>query len=230
MFEVDGVYANRKGTYKILEINEPKMTVRYEDGTQAELNVHIQERIWENILAEREAQAAARSARKARWGTTNETRHFIKVVSLPPGEDFIFPGWEERVVMLPSKADSITIKKGDRLIYYAQEAQTFFAVVTITDEAFVDNPKKYTYTLDVDEAQFFPVDVDADTGKLEKGVTFDSVELESYPDFGQQTPSPETFYPISEDDFELLAEALTEVSEEDEGDYEDDEDYDYEDE
>ena len=54
MFEVGGEYANRNGKYKVLEINDPKMTVEYEDGTTAELRMNIQERIWENIQAEKE--------------------------------------------------------------------------------------------------------------------------------------------------------------------------------
>lgn len=222
MFEVNGVYANRRGKYTVLSIREPKMTVRYEDGTQAELNVAIQERIWENILAEQEAKQAARNARRARWGaSTSTTSHFIKVVSLP-GEELTFPGWDERVVMAPPSAATQNIKKGDRLIYYAQEAQMFFAVATITDEAFTADPKKYTFTIDREEATFYPIDVDADTGKLDKGVSIDSVELEGYPNFGKQPVALEAFYPISEDDFELLAEALTEVSEEDEEEFDDD--------
>ena len=36
MFEVNGIYANRKGKYTVLAINEPKMHVRYEDGAEAQ--------------------------------------------------------------------------------------------------------------------------------------------------------------------------------------------------
>lgn len=226
MFEVHGKYANRKGRYTVLEINEPKMTVRYEDGSEATLNIDIQERIWENILAEEEAKTASRNARRARWGSSSgTTQHFIKVISIPSGNEVIFPGWEERVVMARAEESGPSMKKGDRLIYYALEAQTFFAVATITGEPFEADPKKYTFTVDTESAVFYPIDIDADVGKLEKGVPVDSVELESWPNFGRQGMRIESFWVISEDDFELLAEALTEVSEEEEEDYADDDDY-----
>ena len=66
MFEVNQSYANRKGKYTVLEVNPPKMRVRYEDGTEAELNVEIQTRIWENIQSEEEARVVARTARRRR--------------------------------------------------------------------------------------------------------------------------------------------------------------------
>ena len=40
-----------------------------------------------------------------------------------------------------------------------------------------------------------------------------AIELESCPDFSAQTVPPESLCPISEDDFELLSEALTEATE-----------------
>ena len=61
-------------------------------------------------------------------------------------------------------------------------------------------------------------------------IYLDSIELESCPDFSKPPVPPESFCPISEDDFELLAEALTEVTElieeaeVDEEDFEDEED------
>ncbi len=223
-FEVNGTYANRKGTYTVQAINGPKMTVRFDDGTVADLNIGIQERIWENIVAEREAKAASRTARRASAGGVN---HFVKVISIAPGEELSFPGWEQRVVMALTEEDSKKVNKGDRLIYYALEAQTFFAVVTITGDPAEADPKKYTFVVDVDNAYFYPVDVDADAGRLEKGVTLDSIELESIPNFGHQKLNGEMFCTISEDDFELLAEALTEVSEDE--DEEEDEDEDFED-
>ena len=58
MFELNGVYRNRIGEYTVLALNGPRMTVRYADGSEAELNVNIQARIWENIVAEQEARAA----------------------------------------------------------------------------------------------------------------------------------------------------------------------------
>jgi len=229
MFEVDGQYANRKGKYSVLSIDGPMMTVRYEDGSTADLRISIQERIWENIVAEQEAATRRSSSTKSRRRTSpSGARHFIKVVNVQPGEELVFPGWEERVVMAPSEDLASQIKKGDRLIYFSQDALTFFAVATVTGDAFSANPKKYTFTLPETDATFFQIDIDADTGSLEKGVTFDSVELESCPDFASSPVDVEMFCPTSEDDFELLSELLTEISEEDDEDDIDDEDEEYE--
>lgn len=225
IFEVNGVYRNRVGQYEVLSINGPKMKVRYEDGTEAELNVNIQARIWENILAEQEARAASNRLLRS---PSKDTNHYIKAVSIPPGEELLFPGWQERVVMVPDEAQAQQIKPGDRLIYYAVEAQIFFAVVTVTGEMFTADPKQYTYTTDLEQAYFFPVDIDAAAASLdqETGVTIDSIELESIPDFGQTRVEPGAFYKISEDDFELLAEALTEITEVEEEDLDDLDDFD----
>lgn len=232
MFEVNGEYANRKGKYRVLEIEGPIMSVRYDDGTHAELNVHIQERIWENIRAEQEDLAAKTSARHRRraTGSISNASHFIKVVSIPPGEELAFPGWDSRVVMVDTTDESKQIKKGDRLIFFAQEEEKFFAVATVTSDPFEADPKKYTYVTDEESAGFCQIDIDADTGKLENGVDLDAIELESCPDFGAKAAEPEGFCRISEDDFELLAEALTEITEledeidEDEDEFEDEED------
>jgi hypothetical protein len=222
MFELNGVYRNRIGEYTVLAMNGPKMTVRYQDGTEAELNIGIQERIWENIVAEQEVRAA--SGRHLRQ-SNKDTTHYIKVVSIPPGEGLVFPGWQERVVMAPAPEMAQRIKSGDRFIYYALEAQTFFAVVTITGDGFEAATKQYTFTTDAARAYFFQTDVDATVPSLDHGVTIDSVELESYPDFGKLHMEPESFFRISEDDFELLAEALTEITEDDEEETEDYEEY-----
>ena len=222
MFELNGVYRNRIGEYTVLALNGPRMTVRYADGSEAELNVNIQARIWENIVAEQEARAA--SSRHLR-SSNKDTTHYIKAVSLPPGEELAFPGWQERVVMVPTSELAQRLKPGDRFIYYAVEAQTFFAVVTITGDVFEADPKQHTFTVEADRMSFFPTDVDAASADLEHGVTADSIELESYPDFGKLHIEPEAFYRISEDDFELLAEALTEITEDEEEETEDFEEY-----
>ncbi len=222
MFELNGVYRNRIGEYTVLTLNGPRMTVRYADGAEAELNVNIQARIWENIVAEQEARAA--SSRHLR-SSNKDTTHYIKAVSLPPGEELAFPGWQERVVMVPTPELAQRVKPGDRFIYYAVEAQTFFAVVTITGDAFEADPKQYTFTTEADKVWFFPTDVDAASADLEHGVTADSIELESYPDFRKLHIEPEAFYRISEDDFELLAEALTEITEDEEEETEEFEEY-----
>ncbi len=222
MFELNGVYRNRMGEYTVLAINGQRMTVRYSDGSEAELNVNIQARIWENIVAEQEARAA--SSRHMRQ-SNKDTTHYIKAVSLPPGEELIFPGWQERVVMVTNPELAQRIKSGDRFIYYAVEAQTFFAVVTITGDMYEADPKQHTYTTELERAAFFPTDVDAVSPDLEHGVSVDSIDLESYPDFGKLPIEPEAFYRISEDDFELLAEALTEITEDEEEEVEEYEEY-----
>jgi hypothetical protein len=222
MFELNGVYRNRNGEYTVLAINGQRMTVRYTDGAEAELNVGIQARIWENIVAEQEARAA--SSRHLRQ-SNKDTTHYIKAVSLPPGEELVFPGWQERLVMVPNPELAQRMKPGDRFIYYAVEAQTFFAVVTITGEMFEADPKHHTFTTELERAAFFPTDVDATVPDLDHGVSVDSVELESYPDFGKLHIEPEAFYRISEDDFELLAEALTEITEDEEEEVEEYEEY-----
>lgn len=223
MFEINGKYANRKGNYTVLAMDGPIMSVRYEDGTHADLKISIQERIWENILAEREI-ASSQSAKKARRTTAaTNIGHYIKVVSIPSDGELTFPGWDERVVMSLDEKQANEIKKGDRLIYYDQESQTFFAVATVTGNAFSANPKKYTFTHDIPEAFFFQIDIDAETGILEKGVLYDDVELESCPDLKSTPIKSEMFCLISEDDFEILSEALTEVSEDEDDDLSDDE-------
>jgi hypothetical protein len=221
MFEVNGNYRNRVGDYTVLSLDGSKMKVRYADGSEAELNIAIQARIWENIVAEQEARAGSRAHRAA----NKDTSHYIKVVNIPPGEELAFPGWAERVVMVPSEEQAGRLKAGDRFIYYAREAQMFFAVVTITGDVFIATPKQYTYTTDAEKVHFFNVDVDAASADLEHGVSVDSVEMESYPDFRRQHLESEGFYRISEDDFELLAEALTEVTEDEDEDSDDYEEY-----
>jgi hypothetical protein len=231
MFEVNGTYANRKGEYTVLEINPPKMRVRYtEDGSEAELKIDLQARIWENIAVEYEARVASRTARAAKRAIVSNANHYIKIISVPAVDEMNFPGWPERVVMAPPADSDIKLKSGDRLIFYALETQTFFAVTTITGEPTTANPKEYFFTVPVDKGEFFPLDIDAVSSKLDKGADIDSVELESQPRFKRLRLEAEAFFPINEDDFELLAEALTEVAEDDEEEDEDEDDFDDDDE
>ena len=60
MFELNGVYRNRIGEYTVVALNGPRLVVRYADGSEAELNINIQARIWENIVAELEERAHSR--------------------------------------------------------------------------------------------------------------------------------------------------------------------------
>jgi hypothetical protein len=135
-------------------------------------------------------------------------------------DELIFPGWAERMVLGPLEGSNITVKPGDRLIMYASESRTFFAVVTITGDSKKANPKDYFFAVNVNSADFFPIDVDATVTRLDNGVEADTVELESQPRFRRLRLDLESYLAISEDDFELLAEALTEMTEEEEVDEE----------
>lgn len=219
MFEVNGVYANRKGRYTVIEMNPPKMQVRYDDGSVAELKIDVQARIWENISADFEAREASRQARRAK---SQDIKYFVKTVSVPSLSDLTFAGWAERVVMAPM--ENPPIKFGDRIIFFLMEGRSFMAVATVTGEPKVENPKDYFYTIDAEEMNFFPIDVDASATKLEHGVHVDSVDLESIPNFRRLRLETETFYEINEDDFELLSELLTEVVEDEEEEEDEDED------
>ena len=223
MFELNETYANRRGKYVVLTINPPKMQVRFEDGSHAELNMEIQRRIWENIQAEIDARSASRS--RLHRDRTSTTQFFIKPISILAAEELTFPGWQERVAATGSSGQEI--HSGDRLIYYAIEAQVFFAVATITGASFESGKNKDEEGRQV---QFFPIDLDAHAHNLDKAVTFDSVELESQPNLKSLLNKPDTYIAINEDDFELLAELLTEVAEEEDDDEEEDEEEEEEDE
>jgi len=210
MFEVNGVYANRKGEYTVLAINPPKMRVRYADGTEADLKIELQERIWENILLEREAAKASRRKKRGKKGTG----YYIKVINIPEEDELTFPGWPERVIMGPLPETGVRLKQNDRIIFYDMESQTFFAVATVNGPGKMAKPHKYFFTAASEEREFFPIDVDTAALKLEHGAPVDTIELESQPNFRNLKLEPESFLPINEDDFELLAEALSEVAEE----------------
>jgi hypothetical protein len=218
MFEVNGTYANRRGQYKVLAVKHPKMTVRFEDGEVVDLNIEIQRRIWENIVAEEEARSAIRS-RAFRRAATQDTQHFIKAISMLGAEELTLPGWKERVTFSDEAGQGIQVQPGDRLIYYAVEPLVFFAVGTITGVPVPGNTKEDIAA----QARYFPIDLDAHTRNLERGVMLDSVELESHPKMKELLNHPETYVKISEDDFELLAELLTEVTEEDDEEEEEEE-------
>jgi hypothetical protein len=51
-FEVGGTYRNRDDEYEVLELNGPKMVIRYTDGRRLVATVKIQKRIWKHIQAE----------------------------------------------------------------------------------------------------------------------------------------------------------------------------------
>lgn len=228
MFEVGGKYANRKGEYKVLDIHDSKMTVKYQDGTTAELNIKIQERIWENILAETEIKQSRSARTKGSLGILG-TQFFIRPVSSIIADQLAVRGFKEHV--LEEEVSKHKISKGDRLIYFAIENQVFFAVVTITGE-----PAKPTSRDRLTEQQsdasvlLFPVDIDARATKVDNAVPVDGIEIESQPDILQLLNNDDTYIPITEDEFEVLAELLTEASEEedddeDQADLDDEEDF-----
>ncbi|MDX1689126.1 MAG: hypothetical protein R3248_14175 [Candidatus Promineifilaceae bacterium] len=223
MFEVNQTYANRKGKYTVLEVNPPKMRVRYEDGTEAELNVEIQTRIWENIQSEEEARAVARTARRRRRGP--EVSYYVKTLSLEDEDDISVPGWRERITVV--SADGPELKPGDRILYYAVEDRVFFALGTVTGGAQSDVPTGFFYS--EEEARtlrFYPTDLDEQTYDVKNGIHLDSAELESLPNYRTLLRDADRYLQISEDDFELLAEWLTELTEVEDEEFEDEEEED----
>lgn len=213
MFEVGGKYANRIGKYTVLEINDPKMTVEYEDGTTAELSMSIQHRIWENILAETEIKQSRSSRSKRKVGRRSKTKFFIRPVNSLIADQLAVRGFKEHV--LEEDVSKHKISQGDRLLYFAIENQAFFAAVTITDL-----PAKPTGRDRLTEQQsnatvlLFPVDIDARASKVERAVPVDGIEFESHSEILRMLNNDDTYIPITEDEFELLAELLTEGSEE----------------
>jgi protein involved in polysaccharide export with SLBB domain len=137
----------------------------------------------------------------------------LKIVSIPDETEFTFPGWPEKVVLAPANPEMV-LKIGDRLIFYALEAQSFFAVATITEEAQSRDPKDYFFTMEAESADFYAIDIDAAVEEIDQGVSVDSIELESQPRFHRQRLTAEQFLLLNEDDFELLSETLTELVEE----------------
>ncbi len=224
MFEVNQTYANRKGKYTVLEVNPPKMRVRYEDGTEAELNVEIQTRIWENIQSEEEARVVARTARRRRRGP--EVSYYVKTLSLEDEDDISVPGWRERITVV--SADGPELKPGDRILYYAVEDRVFFALGTVTGDAQSDVPTGFFYSEEEAKTlRFYPTDLDEQTYDVKNGIHLDSAELESLPNYRTLLREPDRYLEISEDDFELLAEWLTELTEVEGEEFEDEEeDYD----
>ncbi len=229
MFEIGGTYANRIGKYRVVEIDEPRMTVEYEDGSTAELNINIQLRIWENILAEEEIRHS-RMTRSRERGNKG-TKHFIRPVSSLVAEQLALRGYKEHV--LASLLPGLNINQGDRLIYFAIEGQVYFAVVTITGPPTEPTAKDHLTERQAGETVLlFPVDIDTRATGVDNAVPFDAVEVESQPDIKNLLKEEDTYILITEDEFELLAELLTEATEdaaEDEDDQDEDEEEDYED-
>ena len=221
MFEVNETYANRKGKYTVLEVAPPKMRVRYEDGSEAELNVAIQARIWENIQSEREARAAARIRRRRR--RRDEVDYYIKTLSLEDEDELSIPGWRERITVVPK--DGPTLKSGDRILYFAVEDGVFFALGTVTGKAQSGVPTGLFYSREeAKRLRFYPIELDEQTYDVKNGVHLDSAELESLPNYRTLLRKPNLYFKISEDDFEFLGEWLAELTEVEDEEFDEDED------
>lgn len=218
MFEVNGTYANRKGTYVVLSVDQPKMTVRYDDGTTAELNMNIQARIWENIQSEEEARQASREARQRK--RKPGSRFYIKSISLEAEEDLTLPGWRERFTV--AHPDNPTLHVGDRVLYYAVEDKVFFALATVTGPEAENVPKGFFYSdEEARTLRFYPIELEEHAFDLKNAIRLDQVELESEPNYRRLLQEPNSYLEVSEDDFEVIGEALSEVAEEEDEDFDD---------
>ena len=211
MFEVDGRYANRKGYYTVLSINPPKMTVRFDDGSIADLRIGIQERIWENLQAEMAKASGSGSSR--RGSHPAGTRFYIKSIPAITEDDMDLPNIKDYLVVFAMEGGEV--KAGDRFIYLAYEQGIVFAVATITGEAARIKGAAYNDLTDVD---VFPVDIDTFVNRYNAAISVDSIELDSQPDFAKKLATPDAMLEITEDEFENVAEMLSEEFEEDDED------------
>ena len=187
------------------------MKVRFADGSTANLRMSIQERIWENIVAEREA-AAAKAAKKPS-SSDPDADFYIKTISIAEESDLAIPGLKQRVSAAPKEVE---LGVGARLIYFAVEPALFFAVATVTAKPKSGRAKDYMFGADPKvKINVYPIDVDAHIEKIEQAIGVDAMELESVPSHAEKLVSPSQYFKINEDDFELLAELIAEVGEED---------------
>ncbi|MGB1250078.1 MAG: hypothetical protein ACPG8W_05550 [Candidatus Promineifilaceae bacterium] len=216
VFEVNETYENRKGVYTVLSITGPKMKVRFADGSTANLRMNIQERIWENIVAEREA-AAAKAAKKPS-SFDPDADFYIKTISIAEESDLAIPGLKQRLTAAPRGMD---LGVGARLVYFAVEPALFFAVATITAKPKSGRAKDYIFGASPKvKIHVYPIDVDAHIEIIAQAISVDAVELESVPNHAESLTTPFKYHKINEDDFELLAELIAEVGEEEDADKE----------
>jgi hypothetical protein len=207
MFEVGGEYSNRIGRYKVLELGDSRMTVEFEDGSTAELSINIQRRIWENIVVEEEARSS-RATRRVNRSKSSKNRFYIKPILVMVAEVVITPGRKGKVEAEENLVGRLN--PADRIIYYAVDNKVFFAVVTITGAA---KKTKSTSSSRSEVIYQFPVDVDLFASDLNKAVHVSTVELESQSDVRATLANTAEYLEISEDDFELIVELLTELAE-----------------
>jgi hypothetical protein len=193
-----------------VEINEPKMTVEYDDGSTAELNMKIQLRIWENIQAEEEIKTS-RPTKKKRKPKRKGTKFFVRPVDSLVAEQLGVRAYKEHV--LEKSLTKLNLSLGDRFIYFSIESKVYFAAATITGTLAKPTKKDLLTEQQIGASIFlFPVDVDARASKVESAVPVDGVEFDSHPDIRELLKNEDTYISITEDEFEALAELLTEAT------------------
>lgn len=209
MFEVGQEYSNRRGRYTVLALNPPRMTVRFEDGSVVDLNIAIQERIWQNIVDDNEAARRKIARREAR--SLTDARLYVRSIVVADADDRSPGALREQLSMMPAGAP--VVQSGDRFIYYAIEPRVFFAVATVTGSPVETKRKAAAKKVGGEVVYIVPLDWDTQARNLEGAISLDAVELESEPNFRALLQKPENYLAISEDDFELVAELLTELTE-----------------
>ncbi len=90
VFEVDGIYRNRKGEYKVLEISDQDMVIRFLNGETVRTTVAMQVRIWENIMIEESAHVSSGKVKRQPTKSTKPTKPRARRL----GKDF--QGFEEK--------------------------------------------------------------------------------------------------------------------------------------
>lgn len=213
MFELGETYRNRHGDYVVDAINGNKMDVTYANGDKATLNVAIQYRIWQNIVLDQEASAPKQTKKSA--VKVRVVRHHVKTISISESELSI-PGLKQRIAAAPAK---MNLEQGDRIIYFAVELKAYFAVVTVTGKPKKAKAKDYLYGEgDATQIAIYPIDVDNHIVNVDHVVNMEAIDLESLSSYKEDFLLRDQFYPISEDDFELIAEMIAESGEEDKDD------------
>ncbi len=88
-FKVGGTYCNRSGQYEVVELDEPYMVIRYQDGRQIETTTTLQGRIRGNMQAEQQRrQEVLRASARRKVGTarTGALSRGAKFTGLLPGD------------------------------------------------------------------------------------------------------------------------------------------------
>ncbi|MEM7803079.1 MAG: hypothetical protein AAF633_28065, partial [Chloroflexota bacterium] len=164
-----------------------------------------------------QADQEAKSVRSRKKKGTTKVNHYIK--SIASVTEALLNNADITTLVSPTGLDAPEIKSGDRFIYYSVASKIFFAVATITGDPKSAKAADYAdIPFGTKKINLFPIDIDAFAATMEQTVNLDSVELESQPKFKDLLNDAQTYLKLSEDDFELLAELLTEYVEDDEDD------------